>query len=376
MRVVITGASGFIGKNLQLRLSEMEDIHVETFSFVKDEKSLESTVEGADWVVHLAGVNRPEQDKEFETGNVSPLSELCSVLESHNPSAGIILSSSTQVDRDNAYGHSKLSAENVLEAHSEETKSRAKVFRLSNVFGKWCKPNYNSAVATFCHNIANGLPIEIHNADAKLNLVYIDDVIDSLIAAIQSSSEGFEFLEVSTSYELTVGELAQQIEEFSTTRIDSNIARVGSGIVRVLYSTYISYLDPSQFAYTLESHSDERGEFTEILKTSDSGQFSYFTAHPGVTRGGHYHHTKTEKFLVVSGQARFAFRHMLTEETHEIEVDSTNLQIVETIPGWVHDITNIGDSELLVLLWANEVFDPDKPDTIAGRTATIDAAKL
>jgi UDP-2-acetamido-2,6-beta-L-arabino-hexul-4-ose reductase len=242
------------------------------------------------------------------------------------------------------------------------------VFRLPNVFGKLGRPNHNSAVATFCHNIARDLPIEIRDPAAPLLLVYIDDVIGRFIelmygAAAAEDADGYET--IAPQYSTTVGEVASLIHSFRDSRQNLTIESVGTGLVRALYSTYVSYLPPAAFAYAVPQHADQRGAFVEMLKTRDSGQFSYFSAYPGVTRGGHYHHSKTEKFMVVKGRARFKFRHMQTGEAHELITSADKPEIVDTAPGWAHDITNIGDDEMIVILWANEVFDHMHPDTYA-----------
>jgi UDP-2-acetamido-2,6-beta-L-arabino-hexul-4-ose reductase len=239
------------------------------------------------------------------------------------------------------------------------------VYRLTNVFGKWCRPNYNSAVATFSHNIARGLPITVNDPSAALRLVYVDDVVESMIALLKEPWQVGGTIDVRPEYETTVEAVVNLLREFSDSRSTRLMPRVGTGFARALYATYVSYLAPGDFAYPLTRHTDPRGVFAEMLKTPDCGQFSFFSAHPGVTRGGHYHHTKTEKFLVVRGRARFGFRNVLTGEQQEILVSGEESRVVETVPGWVHDITNIGDEEMLVMLWANEVFDPGKPDTIA-----------
>ena len=280
----------------------------------------------------------------------------------------ILYTSSTQAVLDNPYGASKRAAEDVLRAFAKRTGAAVHVFRLPNVFGKWCRTNYNSAVATFCHNIARGLPVQVNDPTALINLVYVDDVIECFIrlmdgAGAVQDSEGFAT--VAPQYTATVGELARYIESFRASRDTLVTERVGTGFVRALYSTYVSYLPPESFAYSMPMHGDARGVFVEMLKTPDSGQFSFFTAHPGVTRGGHYHHTKTEKFLVIKGEARFRFRHIQTGETHELVTCGSKADIVETVPGWTHDITNIGNDEMVVMLWANEVFDRSKQDTYA-----------
>jgi UDP-2-acetamido-2,6-beta-L-arabino-hexul-4-ose reductase len=241
------------------------------------------------------------------------------------------------------------------------------IFRLPGVFGKWCKPNYNSVVATFCHNIARDLPIQINDSTASLRLVYVDDVVAALLSVLGAPPPGCVQVSVEPEYTTTLGELAHQIYDFGNCRSTLMTERVGVGFVRALYATYVSYLPNEKFSYVVTQHGDSRGVFVEMLKTSDSGQFSYFTARPGITRGGHYHHTKTEKFLVIKGEALFRFRHLLTNELFELRTSGEIPQVVDTIPGWVHDITNIGSEEMVVMLWANENFDRINPDTVTAK---------
>lgn len=372
MRVLITGADGFIGKNLQLLLSERKDVEVVRFTRADDPASLPALAQDVDFIFHLAGVNRPQDPEEFVSGNAGLTATLCDAVRqiatNSDKRVPIVYTSSIQAARDNAYGQSKLGAEQTLEALRVERGVPVHVFRLPNVFGKWCKPNYNSAVATFCHNIARGLPIQVNDPAASVTLVYVDDVIERFVQLMdgadpQSDADGFAV--VSPQYTTTVGDLARQIQGFRESRDTLTIDRVGTGFTRALYATYVSYLPCDAFAYTVPQYGDPRGVFVEMLKTTDSGQFSYFTAHPGITRGGHYHHTKTEKFLVITGQARFRFRHMHTGEVHELVTDGSKPEIVETVPGWTHDITNIGESAMIVMLWANEIFDRSRPDTYA-----------
>lgn len=370
MKVLITGANGFVGKNLQLRLRERADVDLVCFTRDHTAEQLPELLSGVDFVFHLAGVNRPQDPAEFATGNADLTRELCASVAHVSRSTGkkisILYTSSTQAALDNPYGRSKREAEAALRAIGCEPLVSIHLFRLPNVFGKWCRPNYNSAVATFCHNIARGLPIQINDPQAALTLVYVDDVIDRFLqlmdaADVALSADGFEIL--TPQYTVTVGQLAQQLESFRDSRTTLTIDRVGTGWTRALYATYISYLPVDAFAYKIPRHTDLRGEFVEMLKTQDSGQFSYFTAHPGITRGGHYHHTKTEKFLVIQGNAKFRFRHMQSGQVHELLTSGAEPQIVETVPGWTHDISNVGDGEMLVMLWANEVFDRARPDT-------------
>ena len=364
MRIVVTGGDGFLGRTLRLRLHEVGHREVANLTRSTAASDWSEALAGADIVFHLAGVNRPPDPAEFVTGNADLTAQVCHSLAAAGRGAALVLTSSTQAALDNAYGRSKLEAEHAVQCYSENTGARACVLRLPNVFGKWARPHYNSAVATFCHNITRGLPIAVHDEVAPLRLVYVDDVVDAMLALLPPSTASGT-VEVAPVYETTVGAVAATLREFADSRRTLVIPRVGAGLVRALYSTYVSYLPPDAFAYALVRHEDPRGVFSEMLRTSDSGQFSYFTAYPGITRGEHYHHTKTEKFLVVQGRARFAFRHVTTGESHSLDVEGTRPQVVEMVPGWAHNITNIGDGEMVVLLWANEVFDPQRPDTIA-----------
>lgn len=366
MQIVITGADGFIGRNLRLRLKESGATSVVPVTRSTSDEELARSLASADFVFHLAGVNRPPDPSAFDEGNAVATQRLCDALAATGRRIPVAFTSSTQASLDNPYGRSKQRAEEMLAAYGEATGAPVYLLRLTNVFGKWARPNYNSAVATFCHNIARGLPITIHDATAPLNLIYIDDVVDVLVSLLAGDTPS-GFVEAGPVYATTVGEVVEIIRAFAASRASLVTERVGTGLVRALHATYLSSLPPEDFSYPLERHSDPRGVFVEMLKTKDSGQISYFTAGPGITRGEHYHHTKAEKFLVVSGRARFGFRHVLTDERFEIVVDGTESRVVETVPGWVHKITNIGDTEMLVLLWANEIFDPRRPDTIAAR---------
>jgi len=364
MSVLVTGAYGFVGKNLIVRLNEL-DIQVTTYTRKNSTQDLEGLIMDADCVVHLAGENKPKDEKDFDVVNAGLTSSICDIVRSSGKNTPIILASSTQAELDNLYGKSKLDAEVAVKALEIDTGCPVHVYRLPGVFGKWCKPHYNSVVATFCHNISHDLPIQVNNPDFELSLVYIDDVIEEFIKIIQGTKDDKKELSVQPQYKIKLGNLAEQIKIFRESRDSLITERVGSGLVSKLYSTYLSYISPEQFTYSIPSYGDERGMFAEMLKTKDSGQFSFFTAKTGVTRGGHYHHSKTEKFLVIQGKARFGFRHVVSDETHEIIVTSKELKIVETVPGWSHDITNIGSEDIIVMLWANEIFDPENPDTIA-----------
>lgn len=370
--VLITGANGFVGENFRLHLSERKDVQVRCFTRSNTEAELPELLKDVDFVFHLAGVNRPQDPAEFAVGNAGLTQALCSAVAHVAVSTGrqvpVVFASSTQAGLDNAYGRSKRAAEDALFALQRQHGVPVHVFRLPNVFGKWARPNYNSAVATFCHNTARGLPITVNDPAAPLTLVYVDDVVQRFIDLLDGADAAMDaagFANVLPQYSTTVGALAEQIQAFKDSRASLVTERVGTGLVRALYSTYLSYLPVQEFAYTVPQHGDARGVFVEMLKTPDCGQFSYFTAHPGITRGGHYHHSKTEKFLVIKGQARFKFRHMRTGETYALDTSGEQAQVVETVPGWTHDITNVGSDELVVMLWANEIFDRARPDTFA-----------
>lgn len=369
--VLVTGANGFIGKNLVVRLNELSNITVSTFVRGDDMTRLPQLVAQADAVVHLAGENRPADEAAFLQVNAGLTLALCGAIqqewvstERHVP---LVLASSTQAERDNPYGRSKLAAEEAVKALALATNNPCVVFRLPGVFGKWCKPNYNSVVATFCHNLARDLPIQINDPAVSVRVVYIDDVVNALLNALEAHSLGYTQSTVGPEYTITLGDLAAQIRAFADCRNTLMSERVGTGLIRALYATYVSYLPNEKFSYEVQQHADPRGIFVEMLKTPDSGQFSYFTAHPGITRGGHYHHTKTEKFLVIKGEALFRFRHLLTDELVELRTSGSTPQVVDTIPGWSHDISNVGTEEMIVMLWANENFDRQKPDTVASK---------
>ncbi|MFS1441373.1 capsular biosynthesis protein [Vibrio sp. 10N.286.55.E10] len=365
MNILVTGAAGFIGRNLCVFLNEAGFSNIAKITVDDNDASIVEKVKSADFIYHLAGINRPKNDEDFKKGNTDLTQKIIDTLIEAKLETPIVLTSSIQAELENPYGKSKAGAELAVAEYKKETGAATYIYRLPNVFGKWCRPNYNSAVATFCYNTINDLPITINNSEAALSLVYIDDVCQSFVDLLSNAPQSDEqYSHVEPIYQTTVGEVASLLAEFKESRESMISAEVGGGFVRALYSTYVSYLAPDQFAYSVTRHSDERGTFVEMLKTKDSGQFSFFTAHQGITRGGHYHHTKTEKFLVISGKASFKFRHITTGESYELIVGGEESRIVETAPGWSHDVTNIGESELIVMLWANEIFDPEKPDTV------------
>jgi len=357
-RIAITGIEGFIGRNLAIRLGELPSVQVAGVT----RADFPGDLSGVDGVVHLAGVNRPNDVAEFRSGNEGTTEALCRALVAAGSRAPIIYASSIRAAEDTAYGRSKAGAERILFQHAQRTGAPLWVFRLPSVFGKWCRPNYNSVVATFCHQQMTGQQLSIHDPAAELRLVYIDDVVEAFIHLLLAPPRESGFHEVAPVYRSTVGEIARLIRAIADRR--NTIVPVGTGLARALYATFLSYLPADRFSYPLSKSEDARGMFAEVLRTESTGQFSVLTAHPGVTRGGHYHHTKTEKFVVVHGEARFRFRNILTNETYEIRASGRSPQVVETVPGWSHDVTNVGSDLLVCWLWANELFDADRPDTI------------
>jgi UDP-2-acetamido-2,6-beta-L-arabino-hexul-4-ose reductase len=365
MRVLITGANGFLGKNLQLHLSQRHDVEVKLFTLEHSLADLKIDLKESDFVFHLAGVNRADNPQDFFAINEGLTKSICDAIVETGRIIPVLYTSSIHAERDDSYGSSKRQAENALFELQTSYAVPVYVFRLPNIFGKWCKPNYNSVVATFCHNLIHDLPIEI-NKTATLQLIYVDDVIKRFIECmdfVDRSVHGQNFISVGPQYEINVDDLAKQLNAFKKGRSDLQVERVGEGLLRALYSTFVSYLPVNYFSYKVPQYEDSRGIFVEMIKTPDCGQVSYFTSKPGVTRGGHYHHSKTEKFLVIKGYAFFKFRHMHTGEIFELSACAGDAQIIQTIPGWAHDITNVGDDELVVMLWANEQFDKAQPDT-------------
>jgi len=363
-RVLVTGANGFIAKNLLIRLSEQPDI--ETLSFVRGDSSedLEELVKMADVIIHLAAENRSKVATDFSRNNVDLTSMLCAFIQGTGRNIPLIFTSSVQAQYDNPYGQSKRAAEVLIETFAAKTKNTAIIYRLPGVFGKFCKPYYNSVVATFCHNIARDLPLQVNDPDLTIELCYVDDVVDELLLALGKSSPGLLKCDVRQKYSITLRDLADQIAAFKNCSTSLMLERVGRGLTRALYATYISCLPPEKFVYNLNPKLDERGMFVEMLKTQDCGQFSFFTIAPGITRGSHYHHSKSEKFLVVSGMVRIRSRHLVTGDTFEVVLSSDRPQVMDTIPGWAHNVTNITKNDAVVMLWANEIFDPQRPDCI------------
>jgi UDP-2-acetamido-2,6-beta-L-arabino-hexul-4-ose reductase len=362
MKILITGSNGFIAKNLIEHLKIDEDIQLYLYSKNDSIDILKAYVKEVDFIYHLAGVNRPKNIQEFYKGNSGLTKTIIDILVDNNKNTSILLSSSTQSDLDNDYGKSKKEAEELLLTYTKQTNANIYIYNLPNVFGKWSKPNYNSVIATWCYNISRDIDIQINDENTKINLVYIDDVVNSFVDNLKNTNSSI-FIKVEPIYEKKLKEIKDLLIEFKNNRDTLIIPNVASGFKRALYATYLSFLPKDNFAYDLKGHQDNRGTFYEILKTLDSGQFSLSTTAPGITRGNHYHHTKNEKFLVVRGSALIEFRDIITNEIISYKVNDKKMQIVEMIPGYTHNITNIGEEEMVLFLWANETFDQDNPDT-------------
>lgn len=363
-RVIVTGADGFIGRNLRVRLDESGYSDVIAIGREMEPNARDAAIGSADIVIHLAGANRPERADDFLRINRDLSHAVADAVAAGGRRPLILYASSTQAESDGDYGRSKRAGEEALLAVAERGAAQVLVYRLPNVFGKWARPNYNSAVATFCHNLARGLPISV-KAEAPIQLLYIDDLIEQWLAILADPPGTSGLVTPRHVYATNVGVVADILRGIAADREAGMVDDVGTGLTRALYATFIAALPEGRFSYPLVAHSDPRGSFSEMLKTRASGQFSYFTAHPGITRGGHYHHSKTEKFLIVQGQALFRFRHIVTGNTHEVRTSGEAPVVVETIPGWSHDVTNVGDDTLVALLWANELFDRARPDTVA-----------
>jgi len=362
MKVLITGSNGFIAKNLIEHLKRDETIQLYLFSKNDSIDILEAYVKEVHFIFHLAGVNRPDNTEEFYEGNSGLTKTIIDILKNEDKKTPILLSSSTQSSLDNDYGKSKLEAENSLESYAKETGANIYIYKLPNVFGKWSKPNYNSVISTWCHNVANDLDIQVNNENTILNLVYIDDVVTSFMEKLNLESNE-KYFDIDTIYTKSLGQIKELLYSFHENRKSLIIPNVASGFERALYATYLSYLASDNLSYPLKGHQDERGTFYEILKTLDSGQFSVSTTAPGIMRGNHYHHTKNEKFLVVKGEALIELRHIATNEIVSYEVSDKKMEVVEMIPGYTHNIKNTGKGEMVLCLWANENFDQNNPDT-------------
>jgi len=364
MKILVTGAKGFIGKNLVAELKNRNYTEIYEYDVDADAALLDDYCRDAEFVYHLAGINRPKDPSEYMEGNLGFTSHLLGLLKKHGNRCPLVLSSSTQAALDNPYGISKKACEDLLFAYAKETGAKVMVYRFPNVFGKWCRPNYNSVIATFCHNIANDLPIQIHDRSTVLNLVYIDDLVAELINALAGrENRNGVFCEVPVVYRASLGEIADIIYSFRESRNDLSVPNMANGLVSKLYSTYLSYLPPDKLSYALKMNTDRRGSFTEFIRTPDRGQVSVNISKPGIVKGNHWHHSKNEKFLVVSGKGVIRLRKVDADEVFEYYVSGDKLEVVDIPPGYTHNIENLGDTDMITVMWANECFDPGKPDT-------------
>ena len=377
MNILVTGAKGFVGKNLIVQLHNIQsgkannyglssDMKVYEYDIDSDAAELEVYCKNADFVFNLAGVNRPQDPKEFMEGNFGFASTLLDMLKKYNNTCPVMISSSSQATLDNPYGESKRAGEQLLFDYAKETGAKVLVYRFPNLFGKWCRPNYNSAVATFCNNIASGQEIKVNDPSVVMNLIYIDDVVDEMIAALKGEEHRVgEFCEVPTVYTVALGQIVDLIYSFKTSRETLDVPNVGDAFTKKLYSTYLSYLPKDAFGYPLKMNVDNRGSFTEIIRTTDRGQFSVNISKPHITKGNHWHHTKNEKFVVVSGQGVIRFRDMREPNSEVIEyfVSGDKIEVIDIPTGYTHNIENLGDVDMVTFMWCNECFDPNKPDT-------------
>ena len=378
MKVLVTGAKGFVGRNLCLTLQQMPDVEVLKYD-LGDEPKLDGYAAECDFVMHLAGVNRPKDAAEFKTGNTVFTEDILEKLAARQTPPPVLLSSSIQAALDNDYGKSKLAAEDAVRAYGDKTGAPVFIYRLANVFGKWCRPNYNSAVATWVHNIARDLPIMVRDPAATVTLVYIDDVVKSFISHVERvetcreiestcsirSTRLKEILSVEPSYTRSLGEIVELIKSFHDEPNTLLVPDQQDGFTKKLYSTYLAALPEDKFSYPLVMHCDNRGSFTEALHSSERGQVSVNVSKPGIAKGQHWHHTKHEKFLVVSGKGEINFR-MADDPNGKIityKVSGDKLEVVRIPPGYTHNIVNVGDTDMVTLMWANEIFDPANPDT-------------
>jgi UDP-2-acetamido-2,6-beta-L-arabino-hexul-4-ose reductase len=364
-RILITGSKGFIGKNLIEALSRQEENIIYEYDIGMSDAVLESALKEANIIFHLAGVNRPVLEADFDRGNAGSMEKVLSMLKAVKRTPAIVMTSSIQGELNNPYGRSKKRAEDLLIAYREETEVPVYIYRLTNVFGKWCKPNYNSVVATFCHNIANGLDIKISDRNKEIELVYIDDVINHFIHVLNNypTMTPRQYESVTPIYKTSLGELADRIYALHDMRKSLVIPDMSDNLNRYLYAVYLSYLNKGDFSYDLQKRTDDRGRLVELIKSEHFGQIFVSKTYGAVIRGNHYHNTKTEKFCVIQGEAVIRFRHILSEDITSYHVSGDDMKIVDIPPGYTHSIENLSDQEMIVLFWADEIFDPKRPDT-------------
>jgi UDP-2-acetamido-2,6-beta-L-arabino-hexul-4-ose reductase len=363
VNILVTGAKGFMGKNLCVALRQDAQVDLYEFDLDNSPKELQQAMNVADVIFHLAGVNRPKEESEYQSGNAGFTSRICSALQTLGRAPKIVFSSSIQAELANPYGASKLAAEEILRDFSAGSGSECVVYRFKNLFGKWCRPNYNAVTATFCYNAAHDLPLSISDPSCEIELTYIDVVVEAFLREITVGQPGFRYAEPLSSYRVTLGELAETIQSFRTMRSSLQLPDFSQPLIRALYASYLSYLDTTDFAYPLTIKTDKRGSLAEFIKAPGAGQVFVSRTYPGVTRGNHYHHTKVEKFLVLEGEAVIRFRHILGADLIEYRVCGDEYRTVDIPPGYTHSIQNVGSGTLVTLFWADESFNPEKPDT-------------
>lgn len=364
MKIFITGAKGFVGKNLVAELKNRKYTDIHEYDTDTDPYLLDEYSKNADFVFHLAGVNRPKEQSEFMKGNFGFTSVLLDKLKEYRNNCPVMFASSIQAELDNPYGKSKRAGENLMLDYSKKTGAKVLIYRFPNVFGKWCRPNYNSAIATFCYNIAHDMPIIVNDSGVIMDLVYIDDVVKELISALEGKeNRQGDFCGVPVIYTVTLEEIVNLVYSFKKSREERSVPDMSDGFTKKLYSTYLSYLPGDKFSYGLKMNTDNRGSFTEFVKTSDRGQVSINISRPGITKGNHWHHTKNEKFLVVSGKGVIRFRKIDSGEVLKYFVSGDEMEVVDVPPGYTHNIENLGDTDMITVMWANESFDPMNPDT-------------
>lgn len=364
MKILITGAKGFLGKNLVADLRSRG--YDEIFEYDLDTKKslLDDYCRECEFVYHLAGVNRPENEKEFMEGNFGFTSTLLDTLIKYDNKSPLVLTSSIQAIKDNAYGISKKAGEDLIFKYGKDNQVSTHIYRLNNLFGKWSKPNYNTVIATFCHNVSRDIDIRIDNPDAELTLSYIDDVVKEFVKAMElSPTQEGDFCVVENAHTVKLGNIVDLLSSFKESRKTLSVPNMKNKFEMKLYSTYLSFLPRDAFSYDLKMNVDQRGSFTEIIRTPDRGQVSVNISKPGITKGNHWHHTKNEKFLVVSGKGVIRFRNIFDEEIIEYHVCAEKLQVVDIPTGYTHSIVNNGNIDMVTLMWVNECFDPENPDT-------------
>lgn len=364
MKILVTGAKGFVGKNLVAELKNRNYNEIYECDIETTDEELDEYTKNCEFVFHLAGVNRPEKEEDFMKGNFGFTSVLLEKLKKHNNKCPILITSSIQAKLDNPYGKSKKAGEDLMFTYAKETGAKVYVYRLTNLFGKWCRPNYNSVVATFCNNIEKGLEIKINDPSVVLDLAYIDDVLNELINAMEGNAsikDGYGYIPV--THTVTLGEIEELILKFKKSREDLQIPNMKNEFEKKLYSTYLSYLPENEFGYQVKMNIDNRGSFTELFKSEERGQVSVNISKPGIVKGNHWHHTKNEKFVVVSGEGVIRFRKINSSEIIEYKVSGEKIEVIDIPCGYTHNIENTGNTDMVTIMWANEVFNPEKPDT-------------